>query len=191
MENRRIALDLIDINQGQIPGVGRNPRCWTYDDIERLKKSIEETPELLEARGILVYPFNGRFVAIGGNMRLSALKSMGVGNAPCMVLPEEVTPEVLCELVIKDNGEFGDWDAELLKTEWADCPKEEWGINVFEESDAQEEKLPTQKLDDDRKVLEVKFEADEFSFVQDRLRMINDVPEQALLKLLGYGGAEE
>lgn len=187
MESKRLPLSLVDINQGQVDGLPRNPRTWTFGDIEKLKKSINETPELLEARGLLVYPYNGRYVCIGGNMRLSALSSMGVESAPCMIVPEGTPVDKLIELVIKDNGTFGDWDEALLKKDWSDVPLVEWGIDVFESDMDQNVATESVSLDDDRKVLEVAFETQEFEFVRDRLRNINDVPEQALLKLLGYG----
>ena len=49
-------LEVIDIeklrsNSGQIEGLPANPRKWDADDVKRLAKSIEETPELLEAAG--------------------------------------------------------------------------------------------------------------------------------------------
>ena len=48
-------LEVIDIeklrsNSGQIEGLPANPRKWDANDVKRLAKSIEETPELLEAR---------------------------------------------------------------------------------------------------------------------------------------------
>lgn len=59
METRKIKISQLHINKGQIPGLPSNPRQWTRDDMDRLKKSIEETPELLEARGAIVYPWGG------------------------------------------------------------------------------------------------------------------------------------
>lgn len=41
----------------------------------------------MDARGIIEFPHNGRFVAVGGNMRLAALKSMGMDTAQCVILP--------------------------------------------------------------------------------------------------------
>lgn len=66
METRKIKISQLHINKGQIPGLPSNPRQWTKDDMDRLKKSIEETPELLEARGAIVYPWGG------GNISSSA-----------------------------------------------------------------------------------------------------------------------
>lgn len=88
MEHRIIDISLLDPNEGQIDGLPSNPRKWSGDDLSRLEDSIRETPELLEARGIIVVPSDGRYVVLGGNMRLAAIRGLGRTEAPCIVLPE-------------------------------------------------------------------------------------------------------
>lgn len=119
-------------NEGQIKGLPTNPRQWTKTEINRLKKSIKETPELLEARGLIVYPHKNQYVILGGNMRYSALKELGVEQAPCVLLPEELPLAKLKEIVIKDNGSFGEWDFDLLGNEWDDLPLSDWGVPAWE-----------------------------------------------------------
>lgn len=51
MEQRRISVAKLKSNSGQIDGVPANPREWTKEDVSMLAKSIEQTPELLEAIG--------------------------------------------------------------------------------------------------------------------------------------------
>lgn len=128
----RIHIDIADIlhNEGQIPGLPSNPRRWTRDEMERLRKSIAETPELLEARGAIVYPHGGKYVVIGGNMRFSAVRSLGWKDMPCIVLPEGTPTTKLKEIAIKDNGSFGDWDMDSLANMWDDLPLSDWGANV-------------------------------------------------------------
>lgn len=46
-EYRNVAIGLLEENKGQIEGLPANPRQWTRMDLDSLKKSIEETPELL------------------------------------------------------------------------------------------------------------------------------------------------
>ena len=66
--HQRIAIDLIEMNTGQIAGLPSNPRQWTKAQLDKLKASIEETPELLEARGckdgdtVSIYDFEFDFV---------------------------------------------------------------------------------------------------------------------------------
>lgn len=130
METARIKVNELLPNTGQIEGLPSNPRQWTKDEMARLKKSIEETPELLEARGAIVYPYGGKYIVLGGNMRLSAVKSLGWKEMPCVVLPEGTSVEKLKEIVIKDNGSFGEWDMDALANDWDDLPLSDWGVST-------------------------------------------------------------
>lgn len=134
MEHRIIDISLLDPNEGQIDGLPSNPRKWSGDDLSRLEDSIRETPELLEARGIIVVPCDGRYVVLGGNMRLAAIRGLGRTEAPCIVLPESTPAEKLREIVIKDNGSFGEWDIESLMAEWKNLPLEDWGVTDMSDS---------------------------------------------------------
>lgn len=136
MEARKIKLTDLEMNIGQIPGVPANPRQWTKDEMERLKKSIGETPELLEARGAIVYPHGGRYIVLGGNMRLSAVQALGWKEMPCIVMPADMPAEKLKEIVVKDNGSFGEWDMDALANEWDDLPLSDWGADVHWEDTA-------------------------------------------------------
>lgn len=50
MEVVKIPLSQLHPNTGQIDGLPENPRTWTDADVEKLAKSLIETPELFEAR---------------------------------------------------------------------------------------------------------------------------------------------
>ena len=130
METKRIDMRNLEPNTGQIPGLPSNPRQWTKDEMDNLKKSISETPELLEARGAIVYPHEGKYIVLGGNMRLEAVKALGWKEMPCIALPKSMPVEKLKEIVIKDNGSFGEWDMDALANAWDDLPLSEWGANV-------------------------------------------------------------
>lgn len=134
MEQRRIKLGDLLPNEGQIDGLPVNPRTWTKSELENLKRSLKETPELLEARGLLVYPHNGEYVILGGNMRYAALVELKATEAPCIILPESLNIDKLKEIVIKDNGSFGEWDEELLVKEWAEMPLLEWGVETLSQT---------------------------------------------------------
>lgn len=126
----RIAISLIDTNTGQIAGLPANPRQWTRADLDSLKKSILETPELLEARGCIVIEESGRYVVLGGNMRLAACRELGMKDVPCYILPESTPAEKLKEIVVKDNGSFGAWDFDMLANEWGDLDLVGWGVSI-------------------------------------------------------------
>lgn len=135
METKRIKLTDLVLNEGQVAGLPTNPRQWTKTELDKLKKSLQETPELLEARGILVYPWEGKYLVLGGNMRLSALKSLKATDAPCIVFPEDTPIDKLKEVVIKDNGSFGEWDYDALGNLWDDLPLADWGVPAWETSE--------------------------------------------------------
>lgn len=148
METKRIKLTDLVLNEGQVAGLPTNPRQWTKTELDKLKKSLQETPELLEARGILVYPWEGKYLVLGGNMRLSALKSLKATDAPCIVFPEDTPIDKLKEVVIKDNGSFGEWDFDSLANEWGDLPLTDWGVPAWE-TDKSDALTSEDAVDDD------------------------------------------
>ena len=90
-----IKLSKLVENRGQIEGLPANPRFIKDDKYAKLKKSIEDDPEMLELRELLVYPLGNKFVVIGGNMRLKALRELGATECPCKVIPAETPVEKL------------------------------------------------------------------------------------------------
>lgn len=139
-----VVVKLSDIvpNKGQIPGVPKNPRMMK-DDVKfrKLKASIQDNPEMLALREVLIYPYNGLNVIIGGNMRYRALKELGYTEAIAKVIPPETTPEQLRAIVIKDNVAFGDWDYNDLANEWEIGDLDHWGVELpdIDTSAAEEE----------------------------------------------------
>lgn len=132
MEIVRLKLTDLEQNSGQIAGLPINPRQWKKGDVERLAKSLKETPELFEARPIIVIP-NGegnKYVILGGNMRFEASKLNKAKDVPAVILPADMPVEKLKEIVIKDNGSFGEWDVDMLANMWDDLPLPDWGVNV-------------------------------------------------------------
>lgn len=185
MKTERIPLALLDLNNGQVPGLPRNPRNWTVREVENLKASIAETPELLEIRPILVVEHAGRYVALGGNMRLTALRGMGATEADCIVIPSDLPRRKLKEIVVKDNSSLGEWDWDMLANKWSDYPLADYGIPVIEVHDETQADAPAAPVDD-RTVVEVKLSSREFDFVIRKLRDYGGTPEDAVLKLFGH-----
>lgn len=148
--NKIIRIKDIEQNTGQVAGLPANPRQWTRDDVERLARSIEETPELLDARPLIVIPHAGKYVVLGGNLRLAALKKLGRAEAPAYILPEETPVEKQMEIVIKDNGSFGAWDTDVLANEWDDLPLADWGVPEWvTDTQEEEEQTPAETKEDD------------------------------------------
>lgn len=124
----------LQLNTGQLNGLPKNPRFIKDMEYEKLKRSIQASPEFLDARMLLVYPLeDGNFVTIAGNMRLRACRELGFKELPCYVFKKETTIEKLREFAIKDNANFGSWDYDILANEdWSDNLEllEEWGAPI-------------------------------------------------------------
>ena len=117
-ETKNLQLKDLHLNKGQVEGLPQNPRFIKDKRFEALKKSIEEAPEMLSLRELIVYDNNGEYVIIGGNMRYRAMKDLGFREAPCKVLSNDTPTEKLREYTIKDNIGFGEDDFDLLANEW-------------------------------------------------------------------------
>lgn len=135
---KTIPLTLLDVsriqyNTGQIKGLPKNPRFFRDNRYRLMKKSIEESPEMLYLREIIVYPVDDSFVAIGGNLRLRACKELGFKEVPCKILPVETPTKKLREYASKDNVSFGENDVESMRQEWNIEELMGWGVELPEE----------------------------------------------------------
>lgn len=54
-----LPLSVIEPNDGQLEGLPANPRSITKEKLDLLKKNIQEYPEMLSLRGLMVYPLRG------------------------------------------------------------------------------------------------------------------------------------
>jgi len=103
-----------------------NPRVIKDDKFHKLCESIKAFPKMLELRPIVV---NDDMVVLGGNMRLKALKHLGLTEAP-VIKASELTEDQQRQFIIKDNAGFGEWDWDMLANEWDVQELEQWGIDV-------------------------------------------------------------
>jgi site-specific DNA-methyltransferase (adenine-specific) len=129
MQTQLIKVKDLKNNTGQIEGLPKNPRILKDDKFIKLKKSLEDDPEMLQLREVIVYDNNGELIVICGNMRLKALKELGIKEVPTKILPSDTPIEKLKAYTIKDNVSFGDHDWSLL-SEWDSEQLEEWGLEV-------------------------------------------------------------
>lgn len=114
----------------QIKANPKNPRIIKDDKFKKLVKSIKDFPEMLEKRPLVCFTdTDGKFVVLGGNMRLKASKEVGLKELP-IILADEWTEEQKAEFLIKDNVGFGEWDWEQLSSEWDTDLLDEWGLDV-------------------------------------------------------------
>jgi hypothetical protein len=103
-----------------------NPRIIKDDKFKKLVKSIQEFPQMLELRPIVV---DANMVVLGGNMRLKACKAAGLKEVP-IVIADNLTEEQQAEFIIKDNVGFGEWDWDILANEWDAALMTEWGLDI-------------------------------------------------------------
>jgi DNA modification methylase len=103
-----------------------NPRIIKDDKFKKLVKSIQEFPEMLNLRPIVV---DADMVVLGGNMRLKACKAAGLTEVP-IVIADNLTPEQQAEFIIKDNVGFGEWDWDILANEWDAELLQDWGLEL-------------------------------------------------------------
>ena len=119
----------------------QNPRLIKDDKFRKLVKSIQEFPQMLELRPIVVDENN---IVLGGNMRLKACKEAGLKDV-FIVKAENLTEEQKQEFIVKDNVGFGEWDWDMLANEWDVDKLDEWGLDlpvdlaVAEELEAEED----------------------------------------------------
>ena len=107
-----------------------NPRVIRDDKFAKLKQSIIGFPEMLEKRPLVCFTdTDGKFVVLGGNMRLKALSDIGAKEIP-VILADDWTEEQKAQFLIKDNVGFGEWDWEQLANEWDAEQLSEWGLDL-------------------------------------------------------------
>jgi hypothetical protein len=115
----------------KIKGNPNNPRIIKNDKFKKLVKSIQEFPEMLEKRPIVV---DEDMMVLGGNMRLKASKDAGLKEV-WIDIAEGWTKEQKDEFVVKDNVNFGEWEWDMLANEWDSVQLAEWGLDVWENQD--------------------------------------------------------
>lgn len=131
MERREIDVSLITPNKGQVPGLPRNPRLVKKERYEATRRSIEESPEMLNLRELIVVEYmEDRYVVVCGNLRLRACKELGYKTVPCKVLPGDTPAKKLREYAAKDNINYGEDDKDIIANEWAEFQTElaDWGM---------------------------------------------------------------
>jgi hypothetical protein len=115
----------------KVKGNPENPRIIKNDKFKKLVKSIQEFPEMLKLRPIVV---DEDFMVLGGNMRLKASKDAGLKEV-WIEVAEGLTEEQKKEFIVKDNVGFGEWEWDILANEWDSVQLAEWGLDVWQNED--------------------------------------------------------
>ena len=134
----RIDITKIEYNDGQLVGISKNPRYLKEAEHDTLKKSLVDSPELLEYKPLMVYPLeNGSYITICGNMRLRIANELRLDGhsefdtVPCFILKEGTPIQKIKEYAIKDNVQAGNWDwNELANGDWEVDELSDWGVDT-------------------------------------------------------------
>jgi len=155
-----------------------NPRFIKDYKFKKLVKSIQDFPEMLKLRPIVV---NKDMVVLGGNMRLKACKEAGLKEV-YILKADELTEQQQREFIVKDNVGFGEWDWDVLANTFDNVGLKEWGLDVWQPEEevsnntdytnnSLDEKL-NRFLDAKIKNITIPFENEEFDDVVDRLEKL-------------------
>lgn len=127
------AMEIKKVKISQVKPNPENPRLIKDDKFFKLVRSIQDFPQMLDIRPIVV---NDDMIVLGGNMRLKACKEAGLKEVP-IIMASNLTEDQQMEFIIKDNVGFGEWDWEDLANNWNVDQLSMWGLDVpiFLESD--------------------------------------------------------
>ncbi|MCF0219350.1 MAG: ParB N-terminal domain-containing protein [Muribaculaceae bacterium] len=145
-----ISISLLDFNKGQLQGLPKNPRFFRDYRYEAMKKSIAESPEMLQLRELIVYPYSdGRYIVVCGNLRLRACRELGYKELPCKVLDSSTEAKKLREYATKDNVNFGENDLDAMSSDWNRDELQDWGVEFAPEKPTDEFKERFDAITDD------------------------------------------
>ena len=121
-------MDLIKINK--LKSNPTNPRVLRDEKFNKLKQSLTDFPDMLNKRPIVaVTDTDGKFMVLGGNMRLRACIDLKMKEVP-VIIADEWTEEQRREFIAKDNVSAGEWDYEMLANEWDAGELSDWGLDA-------------------------------------------------------------
>jgi DNA modification methylase len=103
-----------------------NPRICKDHKFKQLVKSIQDFPQMLELRPIVIDENN---MVLGGNMRLKACLEAGLTDVP-VIHANNLSEEKKKEFIVKDNVGYGEWDWDDLANNWDALELTEWGLDI-------------------------------------------------------------
>ena len=110
----------------QIKPNPNNPRLIKDNKFKQLVKSIQDFPQMLELRPIVIDENN---MVLGGNMRLKACIEAGLTDVP-VIHANNLSEEKKKEFIVKDNVGYGEWDWDEIANNWNVEELTEWGLDI-------------------------------------------------------------
>lgn len=111
----------------------KNPRKSDLTQEANLKASLEKFGVV---EPIIFNKRSGQIV--GGHFRVRELQKMGVKEVEAVIV--DLSEQDEAELNIRLNANTGDWDWEILHSDWDSEELEEWGLEMEFNQDAKETK---------------------------------------------------
>ena len=120
----------INISLRKLVGLPNNPRKITQADLNKLCDSIRNNG-YWEHRPAAVEPIEGTdtYQVLDGNQRLKAMRRLKRKDMPCVIYTE-LTDEERTDLILRSNVNNGQWDVELLATEFEGVELEDIGLTI-------------------------------------------------------------
>lgn len=181
------------INISNIKSNPNNPRIIKDDKFNKLVKSIQEFPEMMEKRPIVcVTDVDGKIYPLGGNMRLKAIKELGYKEIPStwITMADDWTEDKRREFTIKDNVGFGEWDWTMIANDWDTEQLEEWGLDVvgFKEDDLdyseRNKELSLDDFENQNYTIKLEYNEDDYNYVKEKISDLGQTAEKILYDAL-------
>ena len=200
-EIKVLDIKVIFPNNGQIEGLPKNPRLIDKEGEEKCKASIVQDPGKMSLREMVVKRYTDgkgkeKFCVVMGNQRCKALKELSkenpelFGKAPCKIVPDDMPLEILCRWILKDNGQFGQWDYDMLYNEWNDEELDMMGLDMSGWQVKEQDFDTSQEIDvdsfDEEMTLKIALTKEAMVFVKERLALVDADPKKALLTVMGW-----
>lgn len=194
-----IDIKCLELNEGQIVGIPKNPRYLKGEEHDKLKKSLKDSPELLQYKPLMVYAIeDNKFVVVCGNMRLRICQELhnegveGFEALSCFVLNKDVPIPKIKEYAIKDNVQAGNWDwDELANGDWEVNHLQDWGVDCSflntDENDTNIDELFEDAQNIESKTKEIKLSVHIPQDLEDKVDEIKEIIKSAVSE---YEGVE-
>ena len=114
------------MNINEIKPNPNNPRIIKDVKFKQLVKSIQDFPQMLELRPIVIDENN---MVLGGNMRLKACIEAGLTDVP-VIHANNLSEAQKKEFIVKDNVGYGEWEWDALANEWNIEDLDNWGLDI-------------------------------------------------------------
>lgn len=132
-----------------LKGLDNNPRKITKANFQKLVDSIRING-FWEHRALPLSDRTGELIILAGHQRLKAAKKLKMDTVPTILYPG-LTEEQEKEIILRDNVNNGDWDADILKNDpfFADLDLSFMGIPDFLEAESKKGKKKKAAIDDE------------------------------------------